>query len=372
MRRLAILFLFVAQFVFAGDDPVAAADAYLKKTYPADQPGAAVLIVHNGKTVLLNGYGLADLEAKMPITPDTAFDLASVSKQFTAMAVMLLAERGKLSYDDDVVRWIPDLPVFDGPRPLKLRDLLNQTSGLPDYLGIFKGSDEEFAKLTCADVPRLLAGKKLRFPPGTEFKYSNTNYALLPLVVERASGKTFSRFMHDHVFAPLGMTSTLVADAVPYNIPNRATGYNKKLLSTKFTISRKDGPICGDGNVFTTARDLAKWDQALSNVKLVRPATLAEAWTPPKLPDDKKTDYGFGWVVQTKNGKTTVWHNGGWSGTHTMIGRKLDDKLTVVVLCNDEGSTPEKTAMEIGKLFNPDPKPNTPPKERQPSAHHSW
>jgi CubicO group peptidase (beta-lactamase class C family) len=356
MRRLAALILLMAQTAFAADDSVAAADAYLKKTYPADQPGAAVLIVHNGKTVLLDGYGLADIESKKPITPDSAFDLASVSKQFTAMAVMLLAERGKLSYDDDVVRWIPDLPAFDSPRPLKIRDLLNQTSGLPDYIGIFKGNEDEFAKLTCADLPKMLTGKRLRFPPGTEFKYSNTNYALLPLVVERASGKTFARYLHDHVFVPTGMTSTQVADEVPYHVPNRAVGYAKKPLSDKYGISRRDGPICGDGNVFTTARDMAKWDEALTNGKLVRPATLAEAWTPPMLPDDKKTDYGFGWVAQTKNGKTTIWHNGGWNGTHTMIMRRIDDRLTIVILCNDENASPEKAAAEIAKMFVTEPK----------------
>jgi CubicO group peptidase (beta-lactamase class C family) len=364
MCRFAALLLLIAQAAYAGDDPVAAADAYLKKTFPADQPGAAVLIVHNGKTVLLSGYGLADIEAKKPITPDTAFDLASVSKQFTAMAVMMLAERGKLSYDDDVVRWIPDFPTFDAPRPLKVRDLLNQTSGLPDYIGIFKGNDDEFAKLSCHDVAKMLEGKKLKFAPGAEYKYSNTNYALLPLVVERASGKTFARFLHDHIFVPLGMTSTQVADEVPYHVANRVVGYSKKPLSDKYEVSQRDGPICGDGNVFTTARDMAKWDEALTNAKLVRIATLAEAWTPPTLPDDKKSEYGFGWVAQSKNGKKIVWHNGGWNGTHTVIVRRLDDRLTVVILCNYERATPEKAAGDIARFFVPEPKAETSKNDR--------
>lgn len=353
MNRLFLLSPLLASSLLVQADPQTAADAYLKKAYPAEKPGAAVLVVHNGATALLNGYGLADVEKKTPITPDTAFDLASVSKQFTAMAIMLLAERGRLHYDDSATRWIPDLPEFDAPRPITLRDLLNHTSGLPDYLGVFKGNDDEFAKLSCGDIPKMLTGKKLRFAPGSKFEYSNTNYALLPLVVERATGKNFARFLHDYVFAPLNMNGTQVADAVPYSVANRATGYGRKLFSNKLFVSRRDGPICGDGNVFTTVRDMANWDAGLNGERLVRQSTLAEAWTPPQLPDGKKTSYGFGWLSNTKNGKRTVSHNGGWAGTHTVIVRQIDDKLTIVVLCNDEGANPEKTAADLARIFVP-------------------
>src|SRR4051812_48881348 len=271
MRRLLpILGLLIVPVAVRADDPVAAAQELLAKRYPADQPGAAVLVVQQGRAMLLAGYGLADLDKKTPITADTAFDLASVSKQFTAMAVMILAERGRLGYDDELTKWIPDMPAFEGSRPLKVRDLLNQTSGLIDYLDLFKGTDAEFARLKNSDLPKMFAGKKLDPAPGTKFVYSNSNYALLPLVVERASGTTFAKFVHENIFKPAGMTASRVMDDPAVEVPNRAGGYSRGLLSGKYNFSRKDGPVCGDGNVFTTVRDLVKWDEALTTNRLVK------------------------------------------------------------------------------------------------------
>lgn len=349
----AIALLLALAGLVRSAEPVVAAEELLKQRFPADKPGAAVLIVQNGQPVLMNGYGLADLEKKTPITADTQFDLASVSKQFTAMAAMILAERGKLNYDDPVRKWIPELPEFDSPRPIKLRDLLGHTSGLPDYLNLLKGGDDEFCKLTNLDVAPLFAGKKLKQPPGTKFDYSNTNYALLPVVVERASGRTFSSFLHDHVFQPLGMNNTCVMDKFPYELENRATGYARKMMVGKLEVSKRDGPICGDGNVFSTVRDFAKWDAGLAENRLVRSETQKLAWTTGKLDNGKETGYGFGWVVAEKDGKKFVVHAGGWAGTRTMIGRWIDDKLTIVVLCNDEGANPNKVANDLAKLFLP-------------------
>src|SRR5262249_34311293 len=145
-------------------------------------------------------------------------------------------------------------------------------------------------------------------------------------------------------------TGSRVMDDPAIEIPNRAGGYSKGLFNRKYEFSRKDGPVCGDGNVFTTARDMAKWDAALAENRLVRRETLDLAFTPPKLEGDKKSSYGFGWVVQDKDGKTSVWHNGGWAGTRTMIVRSLGDGITVVVLCNDEGAKPEPVAWELLRI----------------------
>ena len=351
MKKTCSLLLLLAFATFArGDDTIPAVDAYLTK-YFHNQPGAAVLIVKQGQPLLVRGYGLSDIEKKTPITTESVFDLASVSKQFTAMAVMQLAERGRLSYHDDVHKWIPELPQFENATPIRIRNLLQQTSGLTDYLNIFKGGDADFARLRNDELPALFHGKKLKFEPGAKFNYSNTNYAFLALIVERASGKTFAGWMRDQIFVPLGMNHTKVMDDPSVDLPNRTTGYGQKIFSKKFDLSRKDGPVCGDGNVFTTIEDMAKWDAALAQCALVRRDTMEQALTPPTFAGDKKGIYGFGWIIMSKDGKRMMWHNGGWSGTSTSISRYIDEGLTVAVLCNNESADADSVGLKIASLY---------------------
>lgn len=354
--RLLAISLLAFGGIARAEDPVAAADAFLTKQFPADQPGAAVLVLKDGKPIMCKCYGLADVEKKTPITPDSAFDLASVSKQFTAMAIMQLAERGRLKYDDDIRKWIPEMPEFESEKPIRIRDLLNQTSGLIDYLRLFKGGDKEFAKLRNDELPALFKGKKLLFTPGTKWDYSNSNYALLALIVERVSGKSFATWMNDQVFVPLGMNDTRVMDDPNVAIRNRVNGYTKWFWSKKFDVSRKDGPVCGDGNVFTTINDLVKWETGLRENRLVRADTLAQAYTSPGVPDfksGKPSHYGFGWVVaKAKDDSKIVWHNGGWSGTRTSMSRWIGNGLTVAVLCNNEESDADAAALKVAKFFH--------------------
>jgi CubicO group peptidase (beta-lactamase class C family) len=322
-------------------------DALLTKEFPADEPGAAVLVLRDGKVVLEKGYGLAHLDPNNPITPATNFDLASMSKQFTALAVMLLADRGKLSFDDDVRKYLPELAAPDGPRPVRVRDLLNQTSGLPDYLLFWETMFGDFSKLTNEGIVKLLKDRKPKPPPGTKFNYSNTNYALLPVIVNRVTSRRFGEFMRDEVYRPLGMDRTVVVDDLAVKVPDRATGYRK--AGKKWATSSEDGPTCGDGNVFSNLRDLAKWDAAIGE-KLAKPATWRLAQTPGKLDGGKETDYGFGWVIQSRAGRRVVWHNGGWAGSRTMILRWPDDHVTIVVLSNNETTKPEKVADRIAEV----------------------
>jgi CubicO group peptidase (beta-lactamase class C family) len=322
-------------------------DTLLTKEFPADGPGAAILVLRDGKIVVEKGYGVAHLDPNRPITPTTNFDLASMSKQFTALAVMLLADRGKLSFDDDVRKYLPELAAPDGPRPIRVRDLLNQTSGLPDYLGLFAATRGDFSKLTNEGVVKLLKDRKPKPPPGTKFIYSNTNYALLPAIVNRVTNRKFGEFMHDEVFRPLGMDRTVVVDDLAVKVPERATGYGKE--EKKWEESVEDGPTCGDGNVFSNLRDLAKWDAAVGE-KLAKPATWQLALSPGKLDNGKETNYGFGWVIQTRAGRRFVWHNGAWAGTRTMIARWPDEHVTIVVLSNNERTKPEKVADRIAEV----------------------
>jgi CubicO group peptidase (beta-lactamase class C family) len=324
-------------------------EEFLHKKIPADGPGAAVLVVQDGKIIHQKGYGLADLEKKLPITSHTQFDLASVSKQFTAMAILILHDRGQLNIDDDIRKYLPELPEYDPKRPIRIRDLLCHTSGIKDYLFVWRGTDEEFSHLTNEDMLRLLTGQKLVFPTGTKWAYSNSNYLLLPIIVQRVTAKPFRQVLQEEIFRQLGMNHTVVFDSMYATVPERAKGYRK--LKEGWKHVAKDAPICGDGNVFTCTEDMAKWDAALREGKLLKPDTLRLAWTPQKLDDGKETQYGFGWGIRCLNGKLIVGHGGGWTGTRTDITRWVDDKLTIVVLCNNEGASPNALAKEIADIL---------------------
>jgi CubicO group peptidase (beta-lactamase class C family) len=326
-------------------DPI---DALLTKEFPADGPGAAVLVVYQGKVLVEKGYGLADLDKKTPITATTNFDLASASKQFTALAVMLLADRGRLDFDDDVRKYLPELPAYNEQRPIRVRDLLHHTSGLPDYTGFWRTKEKDFTKFTNESVLELMKDRKLAFTPGAKHAYSNTNYALLPVIVKRVTKKGFGEFMADEVFGPLGMETTVILDDMKVTIPERAKGYRK--ARGEWQHAALDGPTCGDGNVFSNLRDLGRWLAAVDAGKLAKAETWRRAFAPATLDDGKEAAYGFGWVIGKRAGKPFLGHGGGWAGTRTFIGRWPDDRLAVVVLSNSEQAQPGRVRVRIADL----------------------
>jgi CubicO group peptidase (beta-lactamase class C family) len=349
---VGLICLLAGSFVCSDDvaltSLVADADALLQNRLPADAPGAAVLVVTDGVVRLQKGYGLADVQNKKPITAQTNFDLASVAKQFTAMAIMILADRGKLKFDDDVRKHLPELPIFDSTRPVRVQHLLHHTSGIPDYLDIWKGSGDEFRRLTNADVLRLLAKQKLKFATGSKHQYSNSNYVLLALIVQRVSGQSCHRFMNDAILKPLGMKNSVWFDDLRIAVPNRAIGYERK--DGNYLPTRNDCPVNGDGGLFSNLEDLARWDAALAQGKLVKKETLQLAFTPGKLTEGE-CDYGFGWRVQTRDGKRVVDHNGSWNGTRTYLGRWIDERITIVVLSNNETVNAQRLANEVAAVF---------------------
>jgi D-alanyl-D-alanine carboxypeptidase len=313
--------------------PVVACDQYLSKTFPADKPGAAVAVVRAGRPVLVKGYGLADVAKRTPITRRTAFDLASVSKPFTALAVALLIDRGKLAPDDDVRKWLPTVPCLDPKRPVRVRDLLQHTSGLPHCYRLpgLSPFGPDFGRRTNADVLAAVAEAKPLRPPGRAgpaepMEYNNTNYVLLAELVRAADGRPLGRFLADEVFAPLGMTDTRVADAVPVRVPDRAQGYREG------RPVQQDAAIHGDGNVFSTLDDLVKWDAALTAGRVLKPATWTAAWTPGKLDDGTPLDYGWGWTVVGG----VQQHGGRWGGYRTLVTRVPKVRFSLVVLSNEE------------------------------------
>jgi CubicO group peptidase (beta-lactamase class C family) len=309
----------------------------------ADGPGAIVIVARDGKIVGQAALGHADVEKKLPLDSTTVFDLASCTKQFTAMAVMILAERGKLSFDDDARRYLPELAVREPP--IHLSELLHMTSGLPDYEKLLDHLEDK----TNLDVLHAVAAQPLLFPTGSKFNYCDTNYVLLATIVERVSGQTFGHFLKEEVFEPAGMKQSVLLESPGQAIENRAVGYSRDKAGA-IKPSREDTRTFGDGQVMTSALDLVMWDRALREGKLVKPAMLSRAFTSGTLADGKPCGYGFGWFIGGMSGGRVAEHGGKWAGTSTYISRHLDDGLTVIVLSNLEQFPARKVAAEAAAL----------------------
>jgi CubicO group peptidase (beta-lactamase class C family) len=310
-----------------------------------DDPGVAVLVLADGRRAYAAGHGMADLENGLPITPQTPFDLASVSKQFTALAVLRLADRGLVDLDGPAEAWLPGLPTAPGHRPLGVSDLLWHTSGLPDYLDLVP--QERLPGMSNADLPALLLGRALDFAPGTRHEYVNTNYALLPLLVERSSGVPFARFLREELFAPLGMTTTAVLEDPARAPAERACGYQRGRW--RWRLCECLCTIAGDGGLWSNLDDLERWLVALldNRAALLRPATWARMFTPGKFEDGEEFPYGFGVRVQTYRGWPVWGHGGNWTGFSHYLGRYGGGRLGVAVLGNRRGLEAEDLADAI-------------------------
>lgn len=319
-------------------------DALLAEYTGPAVPGASVVVIHDGRVVLRRAYGMANLERHIAATPETDYRLASVSKQFTAMAVMLLAKAGKLRYDQAVREILPELPA--SARGVTVRHMLNHTSGLPDYEDLIP--DSQTVQVSDRDVLALLARKDTLYsPPGTAYRYSNSGYVLLGLIVERVSGLSFPTFLRARIFTPLGMTASVAHVESADTVPHRAYGYSPDSSGFKPTDQSVTSATLGDGGIYTNVDDLVRWDQALYGHKLVDAATLRLATTPPVLPANAATQYGFGWFVDTYRGEKRWRHTGETSGFRNAIQRYPDRRFTVIVLTNRNGGEPATIAERI-------------------------
>jgi CubicO group peptidase (beta-lactamase class C family) len=333
--------------------PEALVDSLMAPYAVPGHPGASVLVVRDGRVALARGYGLAEVETGRAVTPTTNFRLASLSKQFTATAVMLLAAEGRLRWDDEIAALLPGLPAY--ARGVTVRHLLNHTSGLPDYERFVP--DTQTAQVHDADVPALLArDSALKFAPGTRYAYSNTGYVLLALLVERASGQRYADFLRARVLAPLGMTGTLAFEEGRSAVPERAYGYAVRDGSVRRTDQSNTSATLGDGGVYSSAADLARWDAAITRHALVSAAAQRLAWTPPPLAPAMAqpygpTPYGFGWFVDTDRGTMRLRHHGQSRGFTNAIVRYPERGLTVVVLTNRSGGAPWELAQRIADRY---------------------
>ncbi|MDQ3699174.1 MAG: beta-lactamase family protein [Gemmatimonadota bacterium] len=311
-----------------------------------DSPGCALGIIRGRRAIYARGYGMADLERSAPITSRTVFDIGSTSKQFTAASVALLVADGRLSLDDDVRKYVPELPQYG--TPITLLHLLQHTSGLRDYIGLLNLAGFRFEDVT-TDADALAAitrQKALNFRPGTEHDYSNSGYFLASAVVARASGMSLAKFARERIFVPLGMTSTLFRDAYALLVPHRATAYTPA-DSGRFALDMSDWEQTGDGAVHTTVEDLARWDQNFYTPTVGGPRLLERLLATGRLSNGDSIEYALGLFVDRYRGLRRVHHGGSWAGYRAQMLRFPDHRVSVAVLCNLGTANPSTLADRV-------------------------
>ncbi|HET6551902.1 MAG TPA: serine hydrolase domain-containing protein [Dyella sp.] len=346
MRTFALLLsLLLCASAHAATPDTADIDAMMK-AYQGDVPGASLLVIKDGKAVLRKSYGLANLESHEATTPATNYRLASVSKQFTAAGILLLSERGKLSLDDRVRRWLPELNAAHDT--ITIRQLLDHGGGLIDYEDLMPADATD--QISDAGVLKLLAAEpRSYFPPGTSYRYSNGGYVLLGLIIERASGQTLPDFLRQNIFQPLGMAHTLLYERGGPDVPNRAYGYSEENGHWVRTDQSSTSATRGDGGIYSSIDDMAKWDAALYDHRLLSDASRNAAFTVQnKVTGEEDVDgYGFGWRIHGD----VRWHSGETMGSRNVIIRWPKQHLTVVMLTNRNDPEPYHTALAVGQKF---------------------
>jgi len=309
-------------------------------------PGLALLIIRHGNIVKAQGYGFSNVELQVPVKPETVFQSGSVGKQFTATAVMMLVEDGKLSLDDPLSKFFPDAPP--AWKNVKVRNLLSHTAGFTDYPRNFDYRRD----YTEDELLKIVEGIALAYPPGSSWSYSNLGYLTLGILIHRVTGQFYGDFLHDRIFQPLGMNTRIINEADI--IPNRAAGYRlvKGQLKNQEWVSPTLNTTA-DGSLYFTILDLAKWDAALYTEILLKRSSLDLMWTPVKLNNRKVNadGYGFAWFIHDIRGHRIIEHEGAWQGFNTNISRYVDDKLTVVILTNLDGAHPDDLTHDVAGLY---------------------
>jgi CubicO group peptidase (beta-lactamase class C family) len=301
-----------------------------------------------GSLVFAKGYGMADLEHDTPITPDTRFNIASVSKQFTAMSIVLLSLDGRLSLDDSIRKWVPEVPSFG--TVITLRQLLTHTSGLRDYFTLLAVSGwPSDGQLTERQFLTLVGRQKnLNFAPGDEFLYSNTGYALLSIVVRRASGQSLRSFAAERIFKPLGMTHTEFRDDHTALIPQRALGYEPS--GSTYRINQPETDVVGDGGVYSTVEDLAKWDANFRSGRVGGQRAIAMLQEPARLNNGQTIPYALAMTIGEFHGLKTYSHSGAYGGYRSALLRFPQRDMTIITLCNTSSASP-MLAERVGSIM---------------------
>lgn len=315
-----------------------------------DSPGCALSVIKDGHVVYTRGYGSANLDYSVPIASSSVFNIASISKQFTAMTIAVLARHGKLSLDDDIRKYLPDLPQYQNP--ITIRHLIYHTSGIREYSHLMQLTGIRFQDATDDEVFKIIARQKgLNFEPGDEYLYSNSGYFLLAQIVKKASGKSLRDFAEENVFKPLGMTNTRFYEDVTQVIKNRATGYSPA-NSGGFSIEITRSNRVGDGGLMTTIDDLILWDKNFYANKLSGGEDLVRLFlTQGILNSGKKIDYAFGMDVETFRSLRLVGHGGAFNGFNADVIRFPDQRFTVACLCNLSSIESGRLTRQVAEIF---------------------
>jgi CubicO group peptidase (beta-lactamase class C family) len=343
-------------------------DSFSEIVAPSD-PGFALLVKKDGRIIFAKGYGVRDLRSNTKIDAQTNFRLASFTKQFTAMAIMLLVHDGKLRYDETLTDIFPEFPAYG--KNATVRNLLNHTGGLPDYEDLMSAAEKSKGpiwsaekQISDAEVLQLLEKESQgKFAPGTKWEYSNSGYVVLGLIVAQRSGRTFGEFLHDRIFVPLKMDHTLVFEKGKNEVASRAYGHSKKENAFVENDQSSTSATQGDGGIYSNLEDLSKWDDALRNHTLLSEKEFIPAITPAKLPPGAESKlaedlpeslrgqanaYGFGWFLNLQDAHPQMWHYGDTMGFKTAIFRYTLDNVTVILLGNrtdlDQGALALKAA----------------------------
>lgn len=327
-----------------------AVDSYIQSEMAKRHiPGLALLVARDGKIERAQGYGLANVELQAPVKPETLFQSGSIGKQFTATAVMMLVEEGKIHLDDPLTRYFKDAPA--NWRQVTVRELLSHTAGFTDYPENFDFRRDR----TEDELLKVVEGIPLAYLPGTKYSYANLGYLTLGILIHRVTGQFYGDFLQERIFRPLGMTTTRIISEADI-IPNRASGY--RLVKGELKNQEWVSPALNttaDGSLYSSILDLAKWDAALYTEKLLKRSGQEQMWTIAKLNDGKPNSghYGFGWFIESVNGHRIVEHEGAWQGFTGNISRYVDDKLTVVVLTNLAGDKPDEITHQVAGMYLP-------------------
>jgi CubicO group peptidase (beta-lactamase class C family) len=342
--------------------PAALVDAAVRRQMREQKiPGVSIAVVRGGEILKASGYGLSNLELRVPVRLQTVFPAGSITKQFTATAIMMLVEEGKLALDDHLTTFFPDAPP--AWKPITVRHLLTHTSGIPDIFGgtedslYTKGVVDFHRDYSEEDLERAFAAQPLDFEPGSRWSYSNAGYQLLGFVIRRVTGQDYATFLRERILLPLGMTQTTIFSYAKV-IPNRASGYdlvNGEWMNTAAwpAVSLLNN---ADGSLLTTPLDLAKWSAALDTERLLKRSSLEAMWKPVDQDDASAYPAGIGWFIGSAHGHRVVFHTGGGFGFNASISRYLDDGITIIVMTNIDESHADvlKIAGDIAAIYLPE------------------
>ena len=370
---LGVIAIFTSALTESASNPdksSAEVDAAIRLQMQEQQlPGVSLAVVRNGRIIKAKGYGLANIEVGTPVLPETIFEAGSITKQFTATAIMLLAEVGEISLDDSIAKYFPEAPP--ALKDVTIRHLLTHTSGIPDVENldatqVDKGIVDLHREYTEDELARAYLAQPLDFQPGTKWSYCNVGYDLLGYLIHRVTGRHYGDFLRERIFAPLGMSTTRIFNYAEI-ISNRASGYDLVNGAWKNTPRWQSVSIFSGaaGGLLMNVLDLAKWDAALYTERIVKRSSLEEMWTPVPIDDGSVYPDGIGWFIASAKGHRLIFHTGGGPGFCAAISRYLDDRLTIIVMTNvGEGHTDViKIIGKVAEIYLPGTKGANPIKD---------